>query len=419
MPAPSRFQKTTLRILNVVYTLALVPFRRSRGPGLATEDPARVARTDEYIAAAERYYAEFPNRPFLLNKPFSEPASLSKHLIDTGVLLSALQVAPGDTVVEIGAGTCWLSHILNRYGCRTISVDVSPTALELGRKLFETDPHTNWSLNPGFVSFDGRLLPLDDRSADAIVINDAFHHVPNQRQLLTEMRRILRPGGIAAMSEPGRGHGTAAHSVEEAAEFGVLENELVLEDLAALARDCGFAGVNVLIQSPFSSMEIDARKVGAFMGGKGFADYWKTFCGNLDRHHYLVLHTASAAKTTRRTAGARAQIEASLAGAAISFRITNSGDSTWLGGDVPRSGWTRIGAHLYKKEGGATRLVDFDWWRHALPEQVRPGQTVTMSASLPQLGPGHYELAFDLVIEGLAWFATLDSPVTRIEMRVE
>ena len=58
----------------------------------------------------------------------------------------------------------------------------------------------------------------------ASVINDAFH-VPNERELLTEMHRVLRNDGIVAMSEPGRGHAAAGHSVHEAREFGVSRTD--------------------------------------------------------------------------------------------------------------------------------------------------------------------------------------------------
>src|ERR1044072_7946245 len=131
MAGKSRLQRAALGILDPWLRFALLPFRRQRRGSRTSENPQHIARTAEYNAAAERYYAEFPDRTFLLNKPFSEPASLSKHLIDTGILLTTLQVTPGDTVVEIGAGTCWLSQLLNRYGCRTIAIDVSPTALAI------------------------------------------------------------------------------------------------------------------------------------------------------------------------------------------------------------------------------------------------------------------------------------------------
>ena len=421
-------EAATLGLLDVWCRLALLPFRRARRHGQVAEDASLVTGTDRYNRAAEQYFATIDDPSFLIGKPFSEPAALPKHLIDAGVLLSALRVAPGDVVMEIGAGSCWLSHMLNRYGCRTIAVDVSPTALTLGRRLFEADTRTNWQLHPEFLSYDGHRLPAADASCDGIVINDAFHHVPNQRELLMEMHRVLRTHGIVAMSEPGRGHGATAQSVREATDSGVLENELVLEDVATLARDCGFASVQVVLASPFAHDAIDASDLGAFMGGKGFARYWKAYCAALEQHHYITCAKRALGHTTRRPSKLSAQIrtgstsiESARAGEPFTTEliITNTGDTTWLGDDTPRSGWTRVGAHLYRDDGTRT-LVDFDWWRHPLPGEVPPGATVTLPAEWPPLrAAGTYIITVDLVIEQVAWFADFGGePATlRIEVR--
>jgi SAM-dependent methyltransferase len=342
--------------------------------------------------------------------------------MDAGVLIDAMRLKRGDVVLELGAGSCWLSHMLNRFGCTTIAVDVSPTAIALGRQLFERDPRTNWRLEPRFLAYDGRRLPIDDASCDRIVINDAFHHIPNQRQVLIEMYRVLRPDGAVAMSEPGCGHGAAAHSLSEA-ESGVLENELVLEDVAALAEDVGFRETTVLVASPLVRHEIAARDLGAFMGGRRFVAYWKALCSALEQHHYIVLHKGSPEPTTRRPARLSARIDI-LRGervlsvpvgtrARVGVRITNTSDTQWLAGQEAGSGWTRLGAHLYR-DRVPREQVDFDWYRAGLIHDVAPGEHVTVDAELPRLdAPGEYLVVFDLVVEGLTWFAdTGSSPAT-------
>lgn len=425
--------RAALGTLDVVYQVTLLPFRRPARHGVARERQDLVDRTDDYNQAAERYFARFENTGFLLDKPFGDLSQTPKHLIDAGVLLQALRLQPGDTVLELGAGSGWLSHMLNRCGCRTIAVDVSPTALGLGRTLFERDPRTNWSLEPRFLSYDGHRLPVDDGSCDRVVINDAFHHVPNQRELLREMHRVLTADGLVAMSEPGRGHADAAHSRDEAGT-GVLENELRLEDLAAIARACGFEAAGVVVASALANQEIPADALPAFMGGRGFANYWKAFCAALEQHHYIVLHKGSPRRTTRRPGRLSARIEVTgvrgeripahgeltvRAGEPLTLvvALTNTGDTEWLSG-AGEAGWTRLGAHL-RTATGSRRPIDFDWYRRALPRDVPPGERLNLDVELPALAsPGDYLVEFDPVVEGLTWFADRGSHTAAIGLRV-
>jgi SAM-dependent methyltransferase len=421
-----RTANSGLSALDLLYRIALLPFRRPRRAGVATETALLVARTEIYNAAADRYFADFPNPQYLLNKPFGDAAGTGAHLVDAGILIDALGVQPGDTVLELGAGTCWLSHMLNRCGCRTKSVDVSATALRFGRAVFERDPRTNWTLCPEFIVYDGHRIPIDDGSCDSVIIDDAFHHLPNQRELLLEMHRVLRQDGIVAMCEPGRGHGSTEHSVREARDFGVLENELDVQDVSALARSCGFEAVNVIVASSLVRHEIPAGDLPAFMGGKGFARYWKTFCGALERQHYIVCYKTSV-PTTRRPRRLLASIE--ILGSAIlrlrpgesgliDVRLTNQGDTRWLC-DEHEAGWTRLGAHLYSTAD--TELpVTYDWHRVGLPGDVPPGGQIVISARLPVLtSPGSYVVTLDLVIEGVTWFAERCSPVANIAISVK
>jgi SAM-dependent methyltransferase len=416
--------KAGLALVDVQARAILWPFRRRPLRGRPTESAQLLEGTSAYNAAAERYFAESPNPQFLLDKPFSEADGLAQHLINVGVLIEAMRLRPGDVVVELGAGSCWLSHMLNLFGCTTVAVDVSSTALALGRLAFERDPRTRWDLEPQFVAYDGVRLPLPDGHCDRVVVNDAFHHVPNQRQLLAEMHRILKPDGLVAMSEPGAGHASTHHSVAESAS-GVLENELVLEDIAALAESCGFRHVSVVLSAPTVHAQIPARELGAFMGGRGFAAYWKVLCSGLEQHHYIVCHKNPPALDTRRPATLSASITALMPRALTTvvrepvplvLRVVNRADTTWLARQG--RGWTRVGAHLYTA-GASRTLVDFDWVRVALPRDVEPGEQIDLDVQLPGLDePGSYEVVFDVVIEGIAWFADRGSATHTMPLTV-
>jgi SAM-dependent methyltransferase len=425
-----------LDVIDVAARSLLWPFRVSRPPSDARAAARLDRQTDVFNEAAERYYSAHADSAQLLDKPFSEPAALARRLIDVGVLIDAMRLEPGDTVLELGAGTCWLSQLLNRFGCRTISVDVSPTALALGRQMFDRDPRTNWSLDPQFLPYDGRALPVADASIDRLVLYDAYHHLPNPGRLMKEMRRVLTPEGIVVMSEPGRGHAASAPSVAEAAATGVLENELVLEDIAELALRSGFSSARVVVAGRPPLVEIDAAQLRPFMGGRGFARYWKQLCASLDGHHYLLLFAGEPEPTTRRPKLLRAELRVASAraptvprGAArtMLLDVHNAGDTRWIAADgVP--GWTRVGAHLYRRVDGRAstaaatarvgpietkgpgpaplELVDFDWLRVALPGDLAPGQQIRIAATLPAIDrTGTYQAVFDPVIEGRLWFA--------------
>ncbi|HSF02629.1 MAG TPA: class I SAM-dependent methyltransferase, partial [Solirubrobacterales bacterium] len=79
-------------------------------------------------------------------------------------MMAELRLGPGLDVLDFGAGSCWLSSCLNRLGCRTVAVDVSEAALELGQELFALDGRHRGDLEPRFLAYDGHRLPLPDRS---------------------------------------------------------------------------------------------------------------------------------------------------------------------------------------------------------------------------------------------------------------
>jgi SAM-dependent methyltransferase len=304
-------------------------------------------------------------------------------------------------------------------------VDVSSTALAIGRRVFERDPQTNWALRPEFLPYDGRVLPLPNHSVDHIVLYDAYHHLPNPAHLLGEMRRVLRRDGIVAMSEPGRGHDGSGSSLAEAAS-GVLENELVLENIAELAMSAGFTAARVVIAANTPLLEIDARRLRPFMGGRGFSRYWKNLCAALDGHHYILLFADDPAPTTRRPKRLNAVVRPLTTVPVhmergqrkdITFELHNGGDTRWLHSSG-EPGWTRIGAHLHRADASRT-AVDFDWVRVPLPRDVGPNETVRVRATLPSLAePGDYIAVVDLVIEGMAWFADRGSVSVDVPLRV-
>ena len=384
-------------------------------------------QTDEFNRAAERYFVA-SDRDYLIGKPFTDRIFFARRLFDLGVLFHWLRVAPGDVVLELGAGSCWVSHLLNRYGCKTIAIDVSATALEMGRQLFETDQQTNWDMRPEFIVYDGYTLPLEDRSVDRIVVYDAFHHIPNYERVLSEMARVLRHGGIVGMREPGRRHAAAEKSLAEVHEFGVLENDIVVEDIERLGQMYGLDRTTIVPLTIDESIEVPASALGEFMQAKNLDRFWTPLCTALVCTNFILMYKGVVVPDTRRPRRLRARILPRPqkdplilergAPAKLTVEIQNDGDTRWLAEAAGTPGRTQLGLRLHAGAGSG-RLLDRDWQRVPLPRDVSPGESIVLAVDLRTLDrSGRFLVRFDMVAEDIAWFADVDSPTSELSLHV-
>jgi SAM-dependent methyltransferase len=205
---------------------------------------------EELAARADELVRSMQDPSALLAKPCGSLREAPDLLSCFGLLLSGLAPLPGMTVLDFGAGSCWTSHFLTQMGCRVVAMDISEAMIDLGRRRYKEHPVFGTQPAPEFNVFDGHRMELDDSSVDRILCFDALHHVANMRDVLFEMARVLRPGGLAGFSEPGPNHSKDAQSQHEMRRYGVPERDLVLEDVWAWARDAGFEDLSVAVFAP-------------------------------------------------------------------------------------------------------------------------------------------------------------------------
>ena len=104
------------------------------------------------------------------------------------------RLAPGERVVDVGSGAGFDSFVaagqVGRHG-RVVGVDMTPEMLEKSRA-------TAAALDLGHVEFREGLaeqLPVEDGWADAVISNGVINLCADKHAVLTEIRRVLKPGG--------------------------------------------------------------------------------------------------------------------------------------------------------------------------------------------------------------------------------
>ncbi|MGH3064641.1 MAG: class I SAM-dependent methyltransferase [Gaiellaceae bacterium] len=103
-----------------------------------------------------------------------------------------LSASPGPRVLDGGAGQGTMSSRLERLGFEVTSTDVSVAAVEFLRE----------NLSGAVLEADLGELPFADATFDAAVVGEVLEHVDDDRGALTELARVLRPGGVLAVSVP-------------------------------------------------------------------------------------------------------------------------------------------------------------------------------------------------------------------------
>lgn len=119
-----------------------------------------------------------------------------KHLSE---LLSHIPDLKGRSILDLGAGRGNFLLGALHEGYRVVGVEPHP-----GYREQIAQKATTLGVSASVVDAVGEHLPFPDNSFGFLNVNEVFEHVENPNVLLTEMYRVLEPGGYAYLSVPSR-----------------------------------------------------------------------------------------------------------------------------------------------------------------------------------------------------------------------
>jgi SAM-dependent methyltransferase len=91
-------------------------------------------------------------------------------------------------LLEIGAGTGWQARALSEAGFRVKAIDLPADSAVSGHAR-----NRHWPIR----DYDGTHIPYPDESFDIIYSSNVLEHVADLDALTDEMKRVLRPDGVA------------------------------------------------------------------------------------------------------------------------------------------------------------------------------------------------------------------------------
>jgi demethylmenaquinone methyltransferase/2-methoxy-6-polyprenyl-1,4-benzoquinol methylase len=174
------------------------------------------AQLDRQPGEVAAMFDAIADRYDLLN----DALSLGQDRYWRGMVARAVGARPGETVLDLAAGTGTSSATFTRSGARCVACDFSIGMLRTGARR-QRDPAI------AFVAGDALDLPFADAAFDAVTISFGLRNVADTGAGLAELLRVTRPGGRLVVCE---------FSLLRAAPLDALYGRFLSRFLPAVAR---------------------------------------------------------------------------------------------------------------------------------------------------------------------------------------
>ena len=114
-------------------------------------------------------------------------------------------VRPGDRVLDLGCGGGRHAFEVYRRGGRVVAFDLDAGELDPVRAMFAAmaaQGEAGHGSAATAISGDATSMPFGDNCFDRVIAAEVLEHVLDDQRAMSELSRVLRPGGLAAITVP-------------------------------------------------------------------------------------------------------------------------------------------------------------------------------------------------------------------------
>ena len=180
-------------------------------------------------------------------KGYSEDADLG---LGCGLPTEFAHIKKGDTVIDLGSGAgndCFVARHETGAEGKVIGIDFTPIMIQKARINADKLGYNNVEFREGDID----AMPVGDDTADVIVSNCVLNLVPNKQKVISEIHRVLKPGGHFSISDVVL-VGNLPDALKEDAEMyaGCVAGAIQKQEYLQFIQDAGFVNIQIQKEKP-------------------------------------------------------------------------------------------------------------------------------------------------------------------------
>ena len=236
--------------VNFTHCNCLLSMGKGENRGLIRDFYSRRAETpDELILNPVKFQAEMD---FI-------PEEARVRMYGCGSPVDDAEISPGEVIMDLGSGTgveCFLAAKRTGPKGRVIGVDMTDRMLELAGSAAKKVERELGYGNVNFIKGYLEHLPVESSSVDVVISNCVLNLTRNKRRVLSEIIRVLKPGGRMVISdvvterEP-----PPAIRADHQLSGECIGGAMVQDYLFALIKDTGFKGARAIKRFPYREVQ--------------------------------------------------------------------------------------------------------------------------------------------------------------------
>jgi ubiquinone/menaquinone biosynthesis C-methylase UbiE len=187
------------------------------------------ARTLQVEVGSPEFFREIDERFFRSSTTFGHPRYPEQTPFSEVLDYDALR---GRRVLEVGCGAGGQAAVFARQGARISAIDITGQAVTLTRRRFALE-----GLPGDVLRADAERLGFAEESFDLVWSWGVIHHTADIGRAVTEIRRVLKPGGAAKGILRGKLLRMSYDEVLKSVTDGYIARQMTRSEAQGLFRD--------------------------------------------------------------------------------------------------------------------------------------------------------------------------------------